>query len=210
MTIGVQNAAVANVSTTATVSVSTGTHTHTHGVTDATTPTAGSTSSGTLANTTTEPVFEEVAFVQLIEEPTPPPAPDEWCLTWDDDQHLIRSENANGPLFAAVGGIFNWDVDRPFTSATGVMGGRYVTSAPPGGRNLHLTTAVNNEDELAQLLTVLNRPLVLISPSDAAEVWAAPVGSSVTIVKIGRIRQVMADFIATGPQPGPQLADVGA
>lgn len=135
--------------------------------------------------------------------------PEEFCLVWDDDEHLIRSENADGPLFAAVGGIFTWDVDRPFTAATGVMGGRYVTSAPPGGRNLHLTTAVESEDELAQLLTVLNRPLVLVSPSDAAEVWAAPVASSVKIIKVGRVRQVTADFIATGPQPAPQLADVG-
>ena len=209
MTIGAQNGAVANVSTTAVVSVANGTHTHTHGATDASTPTVGSSTSGTLASTTTEPLYEEVAFVQLVEEPTPPPAPTEWCLTWNDDEHLIRSESASGPLFAAIGGIFTWDVDRPFTAATGVMGGQYVTSAPPGGRNLHLTTAVEGEAALAQLLAVLNRPLVLVSPSDAAEVWAAPVGSSVKIVKVGRIRQVTADFIATGPQPAPQLADVG-
>lgn len=209
ITVGVQTGAVANVSTTATISVANGTHTHTHGATDSTTPTVGSSTSGTLPNTTTEPLHEEVAFVQLVEEPTPPPAPTEWCLTWNDDEHLIRSENANGPLFAAVGGIFTWDVDRPFTAATGVMGGRYVTSAPPGGRNLHLTTAVEGEAALAQLLTVLNRPLVLVSPSDAAEVWAAPVATSVKIIKIGRTRQVTADFIATGPQPAPQLADVG-
>jgi hypothetical protein len=210
ITVGTQTGAVANVSTTATVSVANGTHTHTHGATDATTPTVGSSTSGTLVSTTTEPLHEEVAFVQLVEEPTPPPAPEEFCLVWNDDEHLIRSENSQGPMFAAIGGIFTWDVDRPFTSATGVMGGQYVTSAPPGGRNLHLTTAVEGEEDLAQLLNVLNRPLVLISPSDAAEVWAAPVGSSVKIIKIGRVRQVTADFIATGPQPAPQLADVGA
>lgn len=209
MTVGAQNAATANVSTTATVSVSNGTHTHTHGSTDATTPTVGSSTSGTLASTTTEPQYEEVAFVQLTEDPAPPPAPDQWCLTWDEDEHLLRTEGPDGPMFATVGGLFTWDVDRPFTSATGVMGSRFVTSAPPGGRNLHLTTAVNDEAELATLKAVLDRPLVLVSPSDAAEVWAAPVASSVRVVKIGRIRQVTADFIATGPQPAPQLADVG-
>jgi hypothetical protein len=202
-------AATAAINNTNIVTVALGTHTHTAPSTDSTTPTVGGSTSGTWANSTAEPPYEEVAFIQLVEEPTPPAPPEEFCLVWDDDQHLIRSENADGPLFAAVGGIFTWDVDRPFTAATGVMGGRYVTSAPPGGRNLHLSTAVESEAELAQLLTVLNRPLVLVSPSDAAEVWAAPVGSSVKIVKIGRVRQVTADFIATGPQPAPQLADVG-
>lgn len=209
MTVGTQNAAVTNVSTTATLSVANGTHTHTHGDTATATPTVGSSTSGTLANTTSEPPYEEVAFVQLVEEPTPPPSPDEFCLTWDDDEHLIRTTGPDGPLFVALGGMFTWDRDRPFTSATGVMGKRFVTSAPPGGRNLHLTTAVESEAELAELQAVLSRPLVLVSPSDAAEVWAAPVASSVRVVKVGRVRQVTADFIATGPQPSPQLADVG-
>jgi hypothetical protein len=208
MTVGVQNGGVTNVSTTVTVTVANGTHTHTHADTATATPTVGSSTSGTLANTTSEPPYEEVAFLQLTEEPTPPPAPDEFCLIWDEDEHLIRTTGPDGPLFVAVGGMFTWDRDRPFTSTTGVMGQRFVTSAPPGGRNLHLTTAVNSEAELAELQAVLSRPLVLVSPSDAAEVWAAPVGSSVRVVKIGRVRQVTADFIATGPQPSPQLADV--
>jgi hypothetical protein len=84
-----------------------------------------------------------------------------------------------------------------------------VTSAPPGGRNLHMTAAVESEAELATLRAVLARPLVLISPSDAEEVWAAPVAESVRVVKIDRVRAVTADFIATGPEPGPQHADVG-
>jgi hypothetical protein len=210
MTIGPQNGGVANLSTTATVVIANGTHTHTHGDTATATPTVGNSTSGTLASTTTEPPYEEVAFVQLVEEPTPPAAPEEFCLIWDDDEHLIRTTGPAGPLYAAVGGQITWDRDRPFTSATGVMGKRFVTSAAPGGRNLHLVTAVESEAELATLQAVLARPLVLVSPSDAAEVWAAPVASSVKVVKIGRVRQVTADFIATGPQPSPQLADVGA
>lgn len=210
MTVGAQNAATQNSSTTATVSVANGTHTHTHGATDSTTPTVGNSTSGTLANTTTEPPYEEVAFVQLVEEPAPPPVPDLFCLEWDESEHLLRTEGPDGPLWVAIGGMFAWDVDRPFTSATGVMGGRYVTSAAPGGRNLHFTTAVESEADLAVLQAVLNRPLVLVSPSDAEEVWAAPVAASVRVIKIGRVRQVTADFIATGPQPEPQLADVGA
>lgn len=209
MTIGAQNASVANVSTTATVSVSNGTHTHTHGDTASTTPTVADSTSGTLVSTTSEPPYEEVAFVQLVSTPAPPPAPEEFCLTWSDDEHLIRTRGPSGPLFVAIGGQITWDRDRPFTSATGVMGRRFITSSSPGGRNLHLTTAVESEAELATLQTVLARPLVLVSPSDAAEVWAAPVASSVKVIKVGRIRQVTADFIATGPQPAPQLADVG-
>jgi len=209
MTVGAQNAAVQNVSTTVTVSVANGTHTHTHGDTATATPTVASVTSGTLANTTSEPPYEEVAFVQLMTEPTPPPEPDEFCLTWDGDYHLIRTEGPDGPLWVQVGGIIDWDRDRPFTSATGVMGTRFVTSSAPGGRNLHMVTAVESEADLASLMEVLNRPLVLVSPSDSFEVWAAPVATSVKVVKVGRIRQVMADFIATGPQPAPQLADVG-
>jgi hypothetical protein len=131
------------------------------------------------------------------------------CLTWDEDYHLIRTEGPDGPMWSQVGGLITWDRDRPFTVATGVMGSRFVTSAPPGGRNVQMVAAVESEADLVQLKAVLARPLVLISPSDIPEVWAAPVASSVRVVKIGRIRQVTADFIATGPQPSPQLADVG-
>jgi hypothetical protein len=209
MTIGAQNAATLGRSTTATVSVANGTHTHTHGNTASTTPTVGNATSDTLPNQTTEPPYQEVAFLQLMEEPAPPPEPQLFCLEWNDDEHLLRTEGPDGPIWVAVSGKFTWDVDRPFTSATGVMGGRYVTSAPPGGRNLRLATAVESEAELAALQAVLNRPLVLVSPSDSSEVWAAPVAASVRVLKIGRVRQVTADFIATGPQPEPQLADVG-
>ena len=135
--------------------------------------------------------------------------PDEFCLQWSDDEHLIRTTGPDGPMYAVVWGKFDWNVERPFTAATGVMGSRFVTSAPPGGRNLNMVAAVENEAELATLRAVLARPLVLISPSDASEVWAAPVTESVRIVKVGRIRQVTASFVGTGPEPPPQTADVG-
>lgn len=136
--------------------------------------------------------------------------PDEVCLTWDDGYHLLRTEDSSGVLWMSVGGIITWDRTRPFTTSTGVMGTRFVTSATPGGRNLHLSTAVESEDDLAQLLAILERPLVLVSPSDSDQVWASPVSASVKIIKVGRIRQVTADFVATGPQPPPQLSDVGS
>ncbi len=145
-----------------------------------------------------------------METPTPPPTPDTFCLEWSDNEHLIRTTGPDGPIWVPVGGMFEWDVERPFTAANGVNGTRFVTSAAPGGRNLHMTAAVESEQALAELRAVLARPLVLISPSDASEVWAAPVAESVKIIKIGRIRQVTADFIGTGPEPPPQLADVGA
>ncbi len=194
---------------TATITAVTSTHTHTAPNTNSTTPTVGNSTSGTLADTTSEPPFEEVAFVQLASLPTPPPAPTVHCLEWSDQEHLVRTEGPDGPLWAPILGQFTWDRDRPFTSATGLMGTRFVTNAPPGGRNLHMTAAVESEADLIELRAILDRPLVLISPSDAAEVWAAPVSSSVRVIKIGRIRQVTADFIGTGPQPDPQLADVG-
>lgn len=132
----------------------------------------------------------------------------EMCLDWPDDDHLFRSADDTGSIWLARGGKFTWDVDRPFTSAIGVNGTRFVTSATPGGRNLHLTTAVESEADLTELRTMLDRPLVLISPSDSDEVWAAPVASSVKVVKIGRIRQVTADFIATGPEPAYEATDL--
>lgn len=199
----------ANVSATATVVVATATHTHALTNTDSTTPTVAQTSSGTLSSTTSEPPHEEVAFIQMVQEPSPPPEPTVYCLEWDDDEHLIRSLGPDGPLWAPILGKFEWAVGRPFTASTGVNGTRFVTSAEPGGRNLTMTAAVESEADLVQLREVLARPLVLISPSDANEVWAAPVQESVKIVKIGRIRQITASFIGTGPQPPPQLADVG-
>jgi hypothetical protein len=152
-----------------------------------------------------------VAFVDgalLVSDWTDPPA-SLTCMTWDEDEHLIRTSGPEGPMWISVWGKFEWDVTRPFTASTGVNGTRFVTSAPPGGRNLHMVTAVESEDDLNALRVVLARPLVLISPSDASEVWAAPVAESVRVVKINRIRAVTADFIATGPQPPPQHADVG-
>ena len=209
MTIGSAATATSNVSTTATVATTQGTHIHTGSDTNSTTPTVGNSSADTLAATSGEPEHEEVAFIQLMEEPTPGPDPDTFCLTWSDDEHLIRTTGPDGPIWAAVLGQFEWSVDRPFTAATGVNGGRFVTSAEPGGRDLTMTCAVESEAAWAELHAVLARPLVLISPSDADEVWAAPIAESVRVVKVGRIRQVTASFTGTGPQPAPQLADVG-
>ena len=184
-------------------------HTHSIGNTDSATPDVGSSETGTLSSTTTEPAHREVAFIQFQAEPEPPPEPETFCLEWSEDEHLIRTYGPNGPMYFGVWGMFEWGVERPFTAATGVMGSRFVTSAPPGGRNLRMVTAVESEAELAALRAVLARPLVLISPSDSTETWAAPVAESIRVVKIGRIREVRAEFIATGPEPEPQVADVG-
>lgn len=208
-TIGSAAAATTNVSATNTLAVSTGVHTHTGTAPNAATPTVAGSTSGTLATTTQEPLNQEVAFIQLVTTPAPPPDPSIFCLDWDSSEHLIRSTGPNGPVWSPIKGKLDWDKTRPFTASTGVNGSRFVTSAAPGERNLSMTAAVESEAELLQLRAVLARPLVLISPSDAREVWAAPVAESVKIIKVGRIRQVTADFIGTGPQPGPQLADVG-
>lgn len=138
-----------------------------------------------------------------------PPVPTVFCLEWGDDEHLIRTTGPDGPLWAPVLGKFDWVVERPFTVASGLMGGRFVTSAPPGGRNLKMVAAVESEGDFQAMHEILRRPLVLISPSDASEVWAVPVTESMRVIKVGRIRQITAEFIGTGPQPVPQLADVG-
>jgi hypothetical protein len=208
-TIASAGAATANTSATVTVSVSTGTHTHTGGATDASGLIVTAAASGTPASTDADLPHEEVAFIQLMEEFGPPEDPTSFCFTWTDDQHLIRTLGPDGPLWAPILGKFEWSVDRPFTAATGINGGRFVTSASPGGRDMSMTAAVESEEDLTQLREVLARPLVLISPSDATEVWAAPVTESVQVVKVGRIRRVTATFIGTGSQPPPQLADVG-
>lgn len=209
VTIGAQNAATATATTAAAVTVSSGTHTHTLASgANSTNPVVGASTSGTLASTTDEPLHTEVAFVQLVEPFTPESEPDVLCLTWPEDQHLIRSTSPDGPLWAPIAGTFEWDRDRPFTSAIGVNGARFVTSATPGERNLRMVAAVESESELETLRDLLDRPLVLISPSDSREVWAAPIAASVEVIRVGRIRQVSADFIGTGPQPGPQLADI--
>lgn len=207
-TVAASGSVVANVSATATVTVSTGTHTHTAAATNSATPTVAASTSGTLAATSSEPAYEEVAFVQLIEPFTPEPEPTVYCLEWTESEHLIRTEGPDGPLWAPVMGTFTWDVERPFTSAIGVNGTRFVTSAPPGGRNLQMTAAVESEEDLATLHEILARPLVLISPSDSTETWAAPVAESVRVIRVGRVRQISAEFIGTGPQPGPQVGDV--
>lgn len=184
-------------------------HTHnTTGDTNSATPTVAAAGAGTSSSFGSQPPFEQVAFVQLVTEPTPPEDPDTFCLSWTDDEHLVRSTGPDGPLWAPILGKFDWDVERPFTAAAGVNGTRFVTSAPPGGRNLSMTAGVESEADLATLREVLARPLVLISPSDSSEVWAAPIQESVKIIKVGRIRQITADFIGTGPQPPPQIADV--
>lgn len=208
VTIGAQNAATATATTAAAVTVSSGTHTHTLANTGSTSPVVGASTSGTMAAQTAEPRHRTAAFVQLMEPFTPDPGPETFCLTWTPDEHLIRSASADGALWAPVIGTFAWERDRPFTANMGVEGGRFVVSAAPGERNLKMTAAVESEAALQELLAVLARPLVLISPSDSTEVWAAPIAASVSVVKVGRIRQISADFIGTGPQPGPQVEDV--
>jgi len=201
-------AASSNVLASSTIAVSTSGHTHVSSATDSTTPTVGGSTSGTLSAASTQPLYGTVAFVQLTEPQIPEPPPTEVCFTWDESEHLIRTQDATGALWAPVIGKFTWDVDRELTANTGVNGTRFAENAAPGERNLHMVAGVESEAALAELLTVLARPLVLISPSDSTEVWAAPVAGSVSVVKVGRSRQVSADFIGTGPQPGPQVADV--
>lgn len=208
MTIGAQTGATSNVLASATISVANSTHTHTGSATDSTTPTVSAAGGGTMGIAQTLPPYTEMAFVQLTEEPQPEPDPEVVCLSWPDAEHLLRTEGPDGAMWAPVIGKFAWDVDKPITVTTGVNGTRFGVAGAPGERSHKMTAAVESEQDLTTLLAVLARPLVLISPSDSTEVWAAPVATSIKVVKVRRIRQVTAEFIGTGPQPGPQLADV--
>jgi len=192
----------------ATITVATATHSHAAVNTSSTVNSVTPVTAGTLPGQTAEPPHEEVAFVQLVEPfiPNSPPAP--ICLEWTDDEHLIRTAGPDGASWVPVIGKFTWARDRPFSSAMGVNGTMFADNAAPGGRNLIMRAAVESEDALQDLLAVLSRPLVLISPSDSYEVWAAPIAASVRVVKVARGREVSAEFIGTGPQPGPQVADI--
>ena len=207
-TIGVTAAASSNVLASSTIAVSTSGHTHTGSATDSTTPTVGASTSGILAAVGTEPLYETVAFVQLVEPQTVDPDPETFCFTWTEDEHLLRTQGPDGAMWAPVTGKFTWDVDRPMTASTGVNGTRFAQNGAPGERNLSMTAAVESEEDLERIREILARPLVLISPSDSTQVWGAPVSESVQVIKVGRIRQVTAQFIGTGPQPGPQVADL--
>lgn len=116
-------------------------------------------------------------------------------------EYLLRARTAGDPLFVSVCGTFRWGVDRPFTATIGLMGTRFITSTAVSGRNYTMSASVRSETELQTLLSLLARPLLLISPHDMEEQWASPVQTSVSVITVGRIRQVSATFIGTGPEP---------
>lgn len=178
-------------------------HTHSVPTTDSNSPTVGSSSVGGLDSTTSEPVHRQVAFIQFTGLPPVTGTGDvvERTLEWEDGVHLIRALTPDGPVFASVCGQLSWTVDRPFTVNQGVMGSRQVFSASPGGHDFRLTLSVRSEAELQAVLEVLDAALVLVSPADSAETWASPVGAQISVVKVGRIREVTVPMVATGPEP---------
>lgn len=185
--------------------VATENHTHSANSTNSTTPTFNSASTGTLDAAGSEPLHRQVAFIQFDELPPTPPAPVERSLFWTNGEHLIRTETPEGPVFTSVCGTLSWEVNRPFTAMIGVNGTRQVYSTPPGGHNFNLDMVVRNEQELAEVLTILDAALVLVSPADSEEQWAAPVSGSVQVVKVGRFRRVQSEMVATGPEPPQDL-----
>lgn len=187
--------------------VASATHTHSASSTDSTSPSVGSTSTGTLASTTSEPVHRQVAFIQFTGLPPVTGTGEvvERTLEWEEGTHLLRALTPDGPVFASVCGDLRWTVDRPYTVNQGVMGSRQVYSAPPGGHDFQLTMSVRTEAELQSALEVLDAALVLVSPANSAETWAVPIGTQISVIKVGRIRQLSVPMIATGPEPPPEV-----
>src|SRR5690606_395977 len=117
-----------------------------------------------------------------------PLVPEYHTLVWTDGEHLLRAMTPDGPVFHSGCGKITWTVSRPFTVANGLAGGRQVSSGAPGGHDITLSLAVASQEDLESLEGVLERPLVLVSPADSDERWSAPIGASVQVVKVGRIR----------------------
>lgn len=186
------------------VSVGSATHIHSAASTSSAAAT-GSAAAGTLEARGSEPLHQRVAFIQFDELPPTPPEPVQRTMRWPDGEHLIRALTPDGPLFVSVCGRIEWRVERPFTVNQGVMGSRQVYSSPPSGHDFTLTVAVRSEAELLAVQRILDAALVLVSPADSVETWAAPVGAQTTVVKAGRIRQVTVPMVATGPEPQPEV-----
>lgn len=129
----------------------------------------------------------------------------EFTLEWEDGEHLVRAITPDGAVYVSACGELRWDVDKPFTVNQGVEGGRQVYLGAPGGHNISLTLTVRTEQALQDALQVFDGPLVLISPADSVETWASPVGTSINVIKIGRLRQLVVPMIATGPEPQPEV-----
>lgn len=177
-------------------------HLHTAASIQSATPTVGESSTGTLASTTTEPLYEEVAFIQFKGFDN---GPEQETIThvlhWAEGEHLIRAITPDGPMFRSICGTVEWDVQRPFTANVGVGGTSQVHSGAPGGRDYRLRSAVGSESDLEALEAISGRPLILVSPADAPEQWCVPVGLPYQVIKIGRMRSFELPTIGTGPEP---------
>lgn len=134
--------------------------------------------------------------------------PVQHSLVWEPADVLLRTEDADGALWAAGCGIASWDVDKPFTAQLGVMGGQQVTAGSPGGHDLTLNLAVTSQEQLEHLERILERHLVLVSPSDSAEQWSAPSDVGVQLVKIRGVRTLVTKMIGTGPEPAHEPGEV--
>jgi hypothetical protein len=182
------------------------THTHSAGSTASATPTVGSTSTGTFQATGTEPLYRQVTFIQFTGmPPVTGSEPVERTLYWTEGEHLVRANTPDGPVYVSACGELSWTVDRPFTVNQGVVGGRQVYSGAPGGHDARITLTVTTEAALQDALRVFDSALVLVSPADSSPMWASPVGTSIRVIKIGRLRQLVVPLVATGPEPQPEV-----
>lgn len=129
-------------------------------------------------------------------------------LEWPTGDILLRTEDADGPLWAAACGVASWDVDKPFTAQLGVMGGQQVSSGDPGGHDLTLNLGVTSQEDLENLQRILERQLVLVSPADSAEQWSAPSDESVQVLKIRGVRTLVTRMVGTGPEPAHEPGEV--
>lgn len=148
---------------------------------------------------TSTSIFDEFSYWTLVPVPS--------TLPWIEGEHLLRGLTPDGPVWMSVCGTLAWGVSRPYTVNVGVMGNRTVFSGDSGGRDFTMTIAVESEEAKEALDEILTLPLILVSPADSPEAWAAPITETIAIVKVGEIRQLSVQMIGTGPEPEPEVGD---
>lgn len=127
-----------------------------------------------------------------------------------DVVYIDNPTPGNGWLRGAVEGDLNvcpdngYGLVRPFGASQPIEGGiPTVITGTPGGRDYALSIPVTSEHDQRLLEAILAQTLVFYQPVGADDLWLAPRSTSVTVVKVGRIRQTSVDFVAVNPQPQP-------
>lgn len=144
-------------------------------------------------------IFDDYSTWVLVPVPS--------TLPWIEGEHLLRAITPDGPVWMSVCGTLSWGTSRPYTVNVGIMGQRTVYSGASGGRDFSMSISVTSEEDKLALDEILTLPLILVSPADSPEAWAAPVAESIQVIKVAEIRTLSVQMIGTGPEPEPEVGD---